>query len=311
MVFRSRKFKSGNSKARKWEPSGRHGRKGKKELYLMNTKIIIAFGLAMALSSAGLASKESMSDQDLEDLARARAVLEQGRSDQAVELLEPLYQNYPQNAEVTNNLAVALFNNGQAAEAGIVLQTYLQTHTEVGVASNNLFQVYDFLAAESYSILSGSMPEKPKLALVSSDSEQNVQEIQEAPAEPAVTLRAATTDSDTQVAEIEKRLQGYIAAWSNGNADGYLSFYFPNRSPVRGQGFDRWKQERLEKIFPERNISVSVDELQIMPIDDSQAIAVYRQQYRARNYRDETTKQLTWLKQDGEWYIRYEAALPN
>eukprot|EP00903_Cladosiphon_okamuranus_P004523 g4521.t1 len=244
----------------------------------MNKNKIMTIGLALALAGPGLAWSESLSEQDLQDLAAARSALERGNADQALELLDPLYEQYPRHDEVTNNYAVALFNSGQAPEAGMVLQTYLQSHAEVGTASNNLFRVYDFLAAESYGMLSGSQPERPKLSIASSGSIDSVTE--EAP----LQLRDGTRSSETLTAEIERRMQGYVAAWSAGDAEAYLSYYIPGRSPVRGQGFERWQQERQNKIFPERNISVSVNELQIMSVDDSQAIAVYRQNYRASNY---------------------------
>lgn len=279
------------------------------KLEIMNKKSIIAISLFLALFGSGLAWSENLSETELKDLEIARTALEKGNSSQALELLDALYEKFPQHDEITNNFAVALFNDGQAAEAGIVLQTYLQSHDKVGTASNNLFRVYDFLAAESYSMLSGSQPERPKLAIASSSDFSAAPE--SASKKTPVQLRNSSEEPGTQAAAIESRLQGYLNAWSAGNADAYMSYYYPNRSPVRGQGFDRWKEERQTKIFPERDISVSASDLQIMPIDDSQAIAVYRQNYRAKNYRDETTKQLTWLKQGGEWYIRYETALPN
>ena len=124
-------------------------------------------------------------------------------------------------------------------------------------------------------------------------------------------LRTPNEEINSQAEAIERRLQGYISAWSDGNTEAYFSYYFPEHSPIRGQGFERWRKERTSKIFPERDISVSTDDLQIMAIDDSQVVAVFKQSYSARNYSDETTKQLTWLKRDGEWYIRYELALPN
>ncbi len=280
-----------------------------KLLEIMNKNNKIAASLLLALLASGLAGAEELSESELKDLETARSALEKGNNPQALEILNPLYEKHPQHDEISNNYAVALFNNGQAAEAGIVLQGYLESHNQVGTASNNLFRVYDFLAAESYSMLSGSEPERPKLAIASSANPaitpSNI--LEEAP----VRLRDHAQDLDTETLKIERRMQGYLAAWSAGNAEAYLSYYYPDRSPVRGQGFERWKEERQRKIFPERNISVSMSDLQIMPIDNSQAIAVYRQSYSASNYRDETTKQLTWLKQGGEWYIRYEAALPN
>lgn len=264
----------------------------------------------LALVGSGLSWSENLSDQELKDLETARIALERGSNNQALEILDALYAQHPDQDEIANNFAVALFNDGQAAEAGIVLQSYLERHAQVGTASNNLFRVYDFLAAESYAMLSGSEPELPKLDLLTATQAPLTNETARATESP-VALRNAPDQSQSEVERIKQRLQGYLAAWSSGDAQAYMSFYIPERSPVRGQGFERWKEERERKIFPERDISVNADELQIMPVDESQAIAVFRQSYRASNYSDETTKQLTWLKQGGEWYIRYETALPN
>ena len=271
----------------------------------MNKKNVIGLGLAMVLSCASFAIEKNLSEQEQAELETARTALVDSQYDRALELLEPLYENFPDNTEVTNNFAVALFNTGRTTEAGIILQAYLQSHKEVSVASNNLFRVYDYLAAESYSMLSGSKPDLPKLALVSSSTPPPYR-----PA-PSPVLRASSEELNSQTEAIERRLQGYIAAWSDGNAEAYFSYYFPDHSPIRGQGFDRWRAERTSKIFPERDISVSTGDLQIMSIDDSQVVAVFKQSYSARNYSDETIKQLTWLKRDGEWFIRYELALPN
>ena len=275
----------------------------------MNKKNIFGLGLAMVLSCTSFAIDQSLSDQEQSELEKARTALVQNQYERALELLEPLYEGYPQDTEIANNFAVALFNTGRTTEAGIILQEHLQSHQEVGVASNNLFHVYDYLAAESYSMLSGGKPALPQLSLASSDIPKNTPTPYKP--EPTPVLSQPSEEINSQAEEIAKRLQGYVSAWSNGNANAYLSYYFPNRSPIRGQGFDSWKEERTSKIFPERDISVATDGLQIMSIDESQAIAVFKQSYSARNYSDETTKQLTWLKQNGEWFIRYEIALPN
>jgi len=274
----------------------------------MNKKKIIGFGLAMAMSCAIFAVERNLSEQEQVEIEKARTALVQNQYDRALELLEPLYESFPHNAEITNNFAVALFNAGKTAEAGILLQEYLQSHEEVSVASNNLFLVYDYLAAESYSMLSGSQPDLPQLSLVSPNT-SNIYRGEPAPALP--TLKAENEEFNSESEAIQRRLEGYIRAWSDGNSQAYLSYYFPNHSPIRGQGFDSWKSERTNKVFPEREIAVSTDELQIVPIDDSHAIAVFKQNYSARNYSDETTKQLTWLKSNGEWFIRYEIALSN
>ena len=271
----------------------------------MNKNKLITAIFAMMLGFTSVVFAEELGDQETNELSSAREALERGQNDRALELLEPLYENYPLNNEIVNNFAVALFNNGQTAEAGIVLQGYLQAHEDVGTAATNLFSIYDFLAAESYAILSGSEAERPSLKVATTQPEKTSRV--EQPSSTA-TLPAS---NDPLAAEISRRLEGYIAAWSNGDAAKYLSFYFPSRSPIRGLSFDSWREQRLSKIFPERDISIQIDEVQILPIDESQAIAVFKQAYSAKNYSDNTTKQLTWLKQDGEWYIRHEIALPN
>ena len=277
----------------------------------MNKKKVIGLGLSILLSCGLFGAEGNLSEQEQLELENARTALEQSQYDRALELLEPLYASFPNQAEITNNFAVALFNAGRTTEAGIILQEYLQSHGEVGVPSNNLFLVYDYLAAESYSMLSGSQPNLPQLSLVSSGaSYQSKPVATQAPA-PALPTKVTNEEFNSESAAIQRRLEGYVKAWSDGNIQDYLSYYFPNTSPIRGQKYEYWRNERAEKIFPARDISVRTDDLQLIPIDDSRAISVFTQNYNSRNYSDETTKQLTWVKNEGEWFIRYEIALPN
>lgn len=272
-----------------------------------NTTLIALVFICSSIFSLGYA--EELNDQEARELTDAREALQTGQDARALELLGPLYETHPENAEIVNNFAVALFNNGQTADAGIVLQSYLQDHEDVGTAVTNVFSIYDFLAAESYAILSGSEAERPKLKLATTKPKNATTE----PSTSETQSNSSTSASinDPLAAQISDRLQGYVAAWSAGDAKKYLSYYFPARSPIRGLSFEGWRDQRLSKIFPERNISIEIDEIQIVSIDESRAISVFRQSYSAKNYRDKTTKQLTWLKQNGEWYIRHEIALPN
>lgn len=131
-----------------------------------------------------------------------------------------------------------------------------------------------------------------------------------------VSLSSAIEGSSVPVSPneaeiIEARLNNYIQSWTDGDVDWYLSFYYPSISPVAGVSYNDWYQSRIERIFPERQIELSVDQVRVHFESGEDVILEYLQRYRSRNYSDRTLKQMRWRKYQGVWYIRNEKSLPR
>ena len=139
------------------------------------------------------------------------------------------------------------------------------------------------------------------------------------PANPAddVSRQVSGTDDlaspvlGSDSASIEARFDAYINAWEEGDINSYLGFYFPELSPINGTSYDDWRSNRIDRIFPEREIELSVSELKIHFESSVDAVVEYLQIYRSNNYSDLSLKQLRWQKHQGVWFIRNEKSIPR
>lgn len=284
-------------------------------------------------------------------LSAAEFAFETGDYNRAVTEFAFLHEQFPQDAVIGNNYAVALFQAGQHADAAALIQKFLGGHSEVGEMTNNLFTIYDYIASESYGLLNGVQPEAPDLRLSdlslsvsnadlgldeSSDnreqpilsvlesglqeselqeSELQEKELQEQggsseSVQPEESSPAATIlNSDAEL--IEARLNSYMSAWSDGDINRYLAFYYPNTSPVIGLSYEDWRNSRADRIYPEREIELALSELKVHFESSEDVVMEYLQIYRSSNYSDLTLKQIRWEKYQGVWYIRNERSLPR
>jgi len=153
-----------------------------------------------------------------------------------------------------------------------------------------------------------SQPSASQSSNSSSATQNTVPRVQ---GEIALPINSSSSVSEQEADLIEKRLNDYINAWREGNVDRYLSFYYPSISPVTGVSYNDWVQSRVERIFPEREIELSVEDLRVHFESDQDVVMEYIQRYRSKNYRDRTLKQMRWRKYQGFWYIRNEKSLPR
>ena len=297
-------------------------------------------------------------------LSSAELAFEIGDYNRAVAEFALLHEQFPEDAVIGNNYAVALFQAGQHADAAALIQQFLSGHSEVGEITENLFTIYDYIASESYALLNGVEPEAPDLRLsdlsanisrtepdLDENSAQNnseqpafsevelrlqeagvqetgLQEIElqearlqgtrsEEPRPESTTVQLEETLSSTTAilnsdAElIEARLNSYIAAWADGDINRYFTFYYPNESPLVGVSYEEWRRNRADRIYPEREIELSLSELKVHFESGEDVVMEYLQIYRSSNYSDLTLKQIRWEKYQGVWYIRNERSLPR
>ena len=108
-------------------------------------------------------------------------------------------------------------------------------------------------------------------------------------------------------ATIADALERWRDAWDAGDVETYLDSYAPQRSPRAGLDRGAWERQRRARVTPQRDISVSIDDLRI-EVDGARAVTRFEQTYRARSYADRTSKRLSWERQDGRWRIVEEAA---
>ena len=84
-------------------------------------------------------------------LLKSRILVAQGKSGEAMQLLQTLTQEYPEIAEPYNNLAVLYASSGQLDQARVALENALRINPNYGLALQNMGDVYRRMAHEYYS----------------------------------------------------------------------------------------------------------------------------------------------------------------
>ena len=118
---------------------------------------------------------------------------------------------------------------------------------------------------------------------------------------PAMTAAAAVRDLITR----------WAASWSDQRVDDYLSFYARDFRPPGGVSRDAWESRRRERISSPGSIEIELQRLEIVTVADRAAVATFGQSYRSDSYRDEVSKLLDLVREDGEWKILEETVLAS
>jgi ketosteroid isomerase-like protein len=105
---------------------------------------------------------------------------------------------------------------------------------------------------------------------------------------------------------ILQMVEDWTKAWSNNDADGYLTFYASDFQTPRGEPRARWEAERRERIAKPRKIKVSAEGPRVTLVDAGTARVTFRQNYSADGRKTTGRKTLVLTKQGERWLIRQE-----
>ncbi|MCP3960375.1 MAG: hypothetical protein GY719_21230 [bacterium] len=132
-----------------------------------------------------------------------------------------------------------------------------------------------------------------------------------ADSEPATSDQPAppVLDREGIAEEVERVALAWAAAWSEQNADDYLSLYAPSYSPP-DLTRDVWESQRRARIRAPESIEVSLSELDVEVADATHAVARFLQYYRAGDKNLAARKALDLERLDGEWRIVGERVAP-
>ncbi|WP_370528215.1 tetratricopeptide repeat protein [Rhodoferax sp. BLA1] len=125
---------------------------------------------------------------------------------------------------------------------------------------------------------------------------------------PATNNAATTTvavNADSHKA-VEAAVLAWAKAWSNKNMDGYLKAYSPDFAPPGQQSRASWQKERRDRIVGKKSISVTLSDLNIR-VNGEQAVANFRQAYKADSLSIASQKALNLKKVGSAWLITRES----
>jgi ketosteroid isomerase-like protein len=155
--------------------------------------------------------------------------------------------------------------------------------------------------APSPAVVAQAKPAQEPAAKPAPMSEPAARPAREAPA-PAQTLGVDTASAR----EVEQSVQAWAAAWSAKDMRAYFASYSRDFDPAGKHSRSEWEEERRSRIEGKASISVKLSEMQAQ-VRGNNAVARFRQDYRANGISISSRKTLELVRQGDNWKIVREA----
>lgn len=260
----------------------------------------------------------------------------EGHLHQAIEAFRQVISLRPDLAEPHNNLAVIYKEVGDMDAAVRELRIALQKQPGNVKAEENLADLYLKLAIEHYHHVLEQAPD-PMLSaryerllhvrdpLAASGAPRPVPAVAKAQARPAAPatparMAAASAAAKSPVAEpaaassdrsdVMKAFDGWRAAWSARDLDGYFSAYSKKFVPNAHTDHAAWKRYKRRVIMAKDFIHVGVTHVVFTSLQPGKrAQLTFDEHFESNDYREHTRKRLEFAKINGTWRIIREADL--
>ncbi len=142
----------------------------------------------------------------------------------------------------------------------------------------------------------------PKPAPVVAVKEPAKAEPPKAPAAEPAKAAPAADNTDT----VLKAVDGWAAAWSNNDVEGYLARYAKNFKTPDGEPRKEWEKERRARVAKPRKIEVRIESPKVTFQDADQATVTFRQLYRSDTFQANARKTLVLIRSGDKWLIQQE-----
>jgi Domain of unknown function (DUF4440) len=109
--------------------------------------------------------------------------------------------------------------------------------------------------------------------------------------------------------KVDAAVQAWARAWAAGDVDQYLAMYSPAFKPANGLTREQWEAVRRLRVQKSRDITVAIEQLSIEIIAPDRARAVFTQNYKAINLKENSRKTLELFQINGLWKISSERAI--
>ncbi len=131
----------------------------------------------------------------------------------------------------------------------------------------------------------------------------------QATSEPRI---APPPSEDSASGRAEATIDAWARAWSERDAERYLSFYAAGFLPDRGMSRAAWENNRRKRLQAPRNITIAIRDLHLQPVGENRIIARFAQDYAADSYRETGTRKMMLLvREAGGWRIAAETVDPT
>jgi len=230
-------------------------------------------------------------------LLESSNLMQDGRIEEALILLEGAEPRYGESREFMNNLAIAHLGNSQPEEALSIFRELVDMDPLYSIIAHNLL--------EMELQISESRPEQinPLLFVQSVESFYN-----QSPESGRSGQAASLADSDI-IASVQNQVEEWASLWSEKDFIGYLSMYSQEFAGPEGESFGQWAQARRSPLSKPGAISVQVSNFSTTVLNDNEVRVNFDQEYSSSNYSDHVRKQLVFTREGEYWKIIKEVTL--
>jgi hypothetical protein len=121
------------------------------------------------------------------------------------------------------------------------------------------------------------------------------------PGKECVLLEQAEPESTENIDAINTAMLSWVRAWSERDANRYISAYRKEYAPAGKQHLD-WVAERRQNFVRKKYIKISLSEIQLEQ-DKDRYRARFIQRYESNSYQDTVSKELIFTLQNNQWKI--------
>jgi hypothetical protein len=282
--------------------------------------------LSMLFASASFADAIAKNDAPDDRALFHRAVSLTAHGDwlAAQKIFKQISLRQPDWPEPKNNLAVALFNQGQISLAQQALEDAVISLPGFKVAQENRKRLYDHAAAVAYLKAIGKhkklpLPQLQILSVIDAPAIKQQSESQAVkPAnedtKPANASAERLNQADSRrliYIAVEKAVMQWSVSWSELHIDEYLAAYSIQFNPAYPvSDYTQWRKQRRAKFRLTTHLQIKLQDVKVYLRDNEiQAYAEFTQYYKADKYQDKVTKQLQLIFDNDRWLIQSERVL--
>ena len=255
------------------------------------------------------------------EFVRAQNLVEQGKTQQAINAYQSIINIYPQVPEAYNNLAALYLAQKNIQQAKITLEQGLKAHEGYARLYESLTAINIALARDAYSkalqidlepssVTIASLPLTTKQSSINVEDAANVRPVVD---NSGIIIKPVPQKADNKTISedkvIKRVLQAWLAAWSAQSVDIYLSFYHDKYEPAKGLSRAKWVESRRIRLKKPNWIKVNFSDFKVSKNTGKQAIVNFKQIYQSNSFRDVSLKQLVLLNTDNGWQILRERSL--
>lgn len=222
-----------------------------------------------------------------------------GDMDGAIQLLQALLKDYPQDLAASNNLAAAYIKQHEYGKAQKVLESALNADPKIASLRKNLNQIYAYQAQQAYQ----SVFEKSQVDLPQG------QWILSAGTELKTPEQAQLALVENNMKRVANRVESWRQAWVEQDVSRYLGYYSPDYASDNYNNHQAWAKSRDRSLTRPNYIRIQLDQIEVVPLTPKTIQVTFWQAYESNTFKDRVRKKLVWQKQNEQWKIVQENVL--